>query len=112
MLRMDLVGAPAPAWTQGHPARPARRSSIAALKGKVMLIDFWASWCGPCRMLAPRLSSLKDKFGAQGLAVVGITTDDAEKAAVFAESMQMRYGVVVDKDGETSRAYGVTGLPR
>jgi peroxiredoxin len=62
-------------------------------------------------MLAPRLSALKDKFGVQGLTVVGITTDDAEKAAVFAERHQMRYGVVVDKDGDTSRAYGVSALP-
>lgn len=77
----------------------------------IVLVDFWASWCGPCRMLAPRLSALKDKFGAQGLTVVGITTDDAEKAAVFAEKHQMRYGIVVDNSGDTSRAYGITGLP-
>lgn len=62
-------------------------------------------------MLAPRLSALKDKFGAQGLTVVGITTDEAEKAAVFAEKFQMRYPIVIDKDGDTSRAYGITGLP-
>ena len=62
-------------------------------------------------MIAPRLSALKDRFGPQGLAVVGITTDDAEQAAVFAERHQMHYPVVVDKDGETSRAYNVTGLP-
>ncbi|HSO35718.1 MAG TPA: redoxin family protein, partial [Labilithrix sp.] len=110
ILKMDLVGAPAPAWTKvtaiaGAPA------AVDKLKGRVVLIDFWASWCGPCRMLAPRLSALKDKYGAQGLTVVGITTDDAEKAAVFAEKTQMRYGIVVDKDGDTSRAYGVTALP-
>ncbi len=62
-------------------------------------------------MLAPKLSALKDQFGAQGLSVVGITTDDAERAAVLAERHGMRYGIVVDKDGETSRAYGVTALP-
>jgi thiol-disulfide isomerase/thioredoxin len=110
ILKMDLVGAPAPAWTNtaslaGAPA------SLAQLKGRVVIVDFWASWCGPCRMLAPRLSGLKDKLGAQGLSVVGITTDDAERAAVFAERHQMRYGIVVDKDGDTSRAYGITGLP-
>jgi thiol-disulfide isomerase/thioredoxin len=110
ILKMDLVGAPAPAWTKVS-ALAGAPTSIDKLKGRVVLLDFWASWCGPCRMLAPRLSALKDKFGAQGLSVVGITTDDAEKAAVFAEKTQMRYGIVVDKDGETSRAYGVTALP-
>ncbi len=110
ILRMDLVGAQAPAWTKVS-ALSGAPTSIDKLRGRVVLVDFWASWCGPCRMLAPRLSALKDKFGAQGLSVVGITTDDAEKAAVFAEKNQMRYGIVVDTDGETSRAYGVTALP-
>jgi peroxiredoxin len=62
-------------------------------------------------MLAPRLSAMKDRFGAQGLSVVGITTDPAEKAALFAERNQMRYGVVVDEDGDTSKTYGITSLP-
>jgi membrane-associated protease RseP (regulator of RpoE activity) len=85
ILKMDLVGAPAPVWTK-----------VSALAGAPS---------------SPRLSALKEKFGAQGLTVVGITTDEAEKAAVFAEKHQMRYGIVVDKDGDTSRAYGVSALP-
>ena len=110
ILKMDLVGAPAPEWKRVTPLAGAP-AGIDKLKGRVVLVDFWASWCGPCRMLAPRLSALKDKYGAQGLSVVGITTDDAEKAAVFAEKTQMRYGIVVDRDGDTNRAYGVTALP-
>jgi peroxiredoxin len=110
ILKMDLVGVAAPAWMKTAPLGTAP-SSMAQLRGRVVLLDFWASWCGPCRMLAPRLSALKDKFGAQGLTVVGMTTDEAEKAAVFAERHQMRYGVVVDKDGDTTRAYGVSALP-
>jgi len=109
MIRMDLVGAAAPEWKVT--AIAGAPSSVAQLRGRVVLLDFWASWCGPCRMLAPRLSALKDKFGAQGLSVVGLTTDEAEKAAVFAEKNQMRYGIVIDKDAETSRAYGVSALP-
>jgi thiol-disulfide isomerase/thioredoxin len=110
ILKMDLVGAPAPAWTNVS-ALAGAPSSIAQLRGRVVLVDFWASWCGPCRMLAPRLSALKEKLGAQGLTIVGITTDEAEKAAVFAEKHQMRYGIVVDGSGDTSRAYGVSALP-
>jgi thiol-disulfide isomerase/thioredoxin len=110
MMKMDLVGAPAPAWTKVSPlgAAPA---SMAALKGKVVLVDFWATWCGPCKMIAPRLSQLKDKFGATGLSVVGITTDEQGPATAFAEKYGMRYPIVLDTASETSRTYGVSALP-
>lgn len=110
LLRMDLVGAPLPAWRNVKPLVGAP-SSPEELVGSVVLVDFWASFCAPCRMLAPRISALKDRFGAQGLRVVGITTDTAEKAATFAEQVQMRYPIVVDEEGATMSAYGITGLP-
>jgi thiol-disulfide isomerase/thioredoxin len=110
MLRMDLAGERAPSWTKVTPLSGAP-ASIESLRGRVVLIDFWASWCGPCRMLAPRLSALSTRYAAQGLTVVGMTTDGAEEAAVFAARHGMRYGVVVDGAGETSRAYGITSLP-
>lgn len=110
MLRMDLVGQPAPAWRNVTPLAGAP-ASVASLKGRVALIDFWASWCGPCRLIAPRLSALRDRFGAQGLTVVGITTDEPTRAATFADRHGMRYPIVVDDTSDTSRAYGITGLP-
>jgi thiol-disulfide isomerase/thioredoxin len=110
MLRMDLVGAFAPSWVGVEPVGTAP-PSVASLRGKVVLLDFWATWCGPCRLLAPKLSALQARYGAQGLRVVGITTDDAEKAALFAQRVTMRYPVEVDSKGETSRIYDISALP-
>jgi thiol-disulfide isomerase/thioredoxin len=110
MLRMDHLGAPAPAWAGTEPMSGAPES-LASLRGRVVLIDFWATWCGPCRDLAPELSALQARYGAQGLSVIGITTDTMEAAAMFKERVDMRYAVEVDARGETSRAYGVSALP-
>lgn len=110
LVKMHLVGASAPAF-RNVTVLTGAPSSVEALKGKVTLIDFWASWCGPCRLIAPRLGTLKDRLGAQGFTVVGVTTDDPTTAAAFAEKHQMRYPSVVDNDGDTSRAYGIVGLP-
>jgi thiol-disulfide isomerase/thioredoxin len=110
MLRMDRVGAFAPAWIGLEPVGDAP-SSIAALRGKVVLLDFWATWCGPCRILAPKLSALQARYGAQGLRVVGVTTDPSEKAALFAQRTNMRYPIEVDLRADTSREYDVSALP-
>lgn len=110
IMRMNLVGNPAPLWTQTT-ALTGAPSQIDQLKGRVVVLDFWAGWCVPCRMIAPKLSALKDKYGAQGLTVVGLTMDQPEAAAVSAEKHQMKYGIVVDTKGSTSKTYGVSALP-
>jgi thiol-disulfide isomerase/thioredoxin len=110
MLRMDLLGAFAPAWVGVEPVGTAP-PALANLRGKVVLLDFWATWCGPCRLLAPKLSALQARYGAQGLRVMGITTDDAEKAALFAQRVSMRYPIAIDPKGQTSSVYDVAALP-
>jgi peroxiredoxin len=110
VLRMDHLGAFAPPWANVKPIGGAPKS-LVDLRGRVVVLDFWATWCGACRLIAPRLSALQARFGAQGLSVVGITTDEPEVAANFARATDMKYSVVVDGEGETSRAYGIGSLP-
>ena len=77
----------------------------------MVLLDFWATWCAPCRVAIPKLDALQARYGAQGLSVLGVSTEDAQDVATFTQRMTMRYGVAVDKHAQTTRSYGVASLP-
>ena len=111
MMRMDLVGAFAPSWKDVAVVSGSFPASIGALRGRVVLLDFWATWCAPCRVAIPKLDAMQARYGAQGLSVLGVSTEDAQDVGVFTRRMAMRYGVAVDKNAQTTRAYGVASLP-
>jgi len=111
IAKMEHVGTFAPAWTKLTTVTGTMPGSVQALRGKVALIEFWATWCGPCRLTQPQLGSLQAKYGPQGLSVVGITSDDAQAAADHARKTGMAFAAASDIDGSTNKAYGVTSLP-
>jgi cytochrome c biogenesis protein CcmG/thiol:disulfide interchange protein DsbE len=85
---------------------------LASLRGKVVLIDFWATWCAPCRESIPHLADLYKRHRENGFEVIGISVDkgDAEVVRRFSRSVDIPYPVLMASE-EVTRNYGVTALP-
>src|SRR5437870_4740735 len=89
-----------------------RTASLASLRGKVVLLNFWATWCQECRPEMPLFERLHREFGAQGLTVIGINTSEGTVAIrAYAKELGLTFPLVLDSQGEINRAYGVIGLP-
>ena len=87
--------------------------SFGDFMGKVVILDFWATWCGPCRQEIPGLIDLQKKYQTQGLAVVGISLDggDAEVVKAFVTKMGMNYAVLLGDDKVQQAFGGVDAIP-
>jgi len=87
-------------------------SPIAEYHGKVVLLDFWASWCGPCRRALPNLKKLQAVYGGADLVVISVSEDDDEGAwRAFVANNGMTWTQKLDTDGTFQRQYGVNALP-
>jgi thiol-disulfide isomerase/thioredoxin len=99
-------------WVQGDPV------DLAAVKGeKIVVVEFWATWCGPCRTSIPHLTELQKKFADRGVVFVGVTDEDEATVRPFVSQMgdKMAYTVAIDNNRQTSdgymKAYGQNGIP-
>ncbi|HWY24639.1 MAG TPA: TlpA disulfide reductase family protein [Nevskia sp.] len=101
-----LAGAVEP--KQPAPSFPA----LEAQRGKVVLVDFWASWCGPCRQALPAYEALRKDYGARGFEVIAVDVDqhplDGEAAL---RQLHLSYPQVADAQGSIAEAYAVAGMP-
>jgi thiol-disulfide isomerase/thioredoxin len=91
-----------------------REISSADLHGKVVLIDFWATWCQPCKKEMPGYQKLVDRYGSRGFAVVGFKLDtmrDMEDPVVFAKRIGVRYPLAVAANDLKQKFGGIEGIP-
>ncbi|TLN19589.1 TlpA family protein disulfide reductase, partial [bacterium] len=94
------------------PTLNGKRVSLSDFKGKVVILDFWATWCPPCREALPHLAGLYNRLGEKGVEVIGLNLDMNEPAVrKFLEQNPMPYTVLIS-DQATSLGYGVSGIPR
>lgn len=86
-------------------------STLDSFRGKYVLLNFWASWCGPCRGETPDLQALSERQSAK-LTVLGVNQqEDAAAAKQFMAQFNLSYPIVLDSSGDVSQAYRVSGLP-
>jgi len=100
----------------GDPAPPVQRPdldgkprALAEFRGKLVLVNFWASWCGPCREEMPLLDRTQQRFAAKGLQIVGIAADTAAATRDFLDAVPVHYPVLIDdsaKGEDLSETFG------
>jgi cytochrome c biogenesis protein CcmG, thiol:disulfide interchange protein DsbE len=93
-------------------ATASAMQKLSSLKGKVVYVDFWASWCGPCRQSFPWMNDMQSKYGAKGFQVVGVNLDakraDADQ---FLSNWPAKFTVAFDAKGDTAKRFEVKGMP-
>ena len=105
------AGKPSPAPRFNLPTRDSS-VSLDSLQGKVVYVDFWASWCGPCRQSFPWMKSMYDRYGSKGLVIVAINLDkDRGSAESFLQRYPAPFTIAFDPSGKTAKAYKVWGMP-
>lgn len=101
-----LAGTATPAGSE------AGAFDLGRYRGNVVVLDFWASWCKPCRQSIPWLNEMRSRYGARGLVIIGVNVDanraDAER---FLESTPIDFDVVFDPQGTLAQRYALKGMP-
>jgi len=85
---------------------------LSEYRGQVVLINFWASWCGACRQAMPRLNDIHDKYQRAGLVMLSVNVDDEHHSAMhMAQGLKIQFPVLLDRRKDVSRTYGLDKMP-
>jgi peroxiredoxin len=104
------TGGPAPAFTLA--SRAGQDVSLAQYKGQVVMLNFWASWCGPCRQEMPLLESIYRKYGKMGFTMIGVNVEpDSNAANEWLKATPVSFPILYDRDSKVSKLYDVAGMP-
>jgi peroxiredoxin len=108
---VKLVGEPAPDFALQ--SLDGKTMKLSDFRGKAVLLNFWATWCEPCKIEMPWFVDFEKKYGSQGLEIVGVAMDDASPSEIssFAEKMGVNYPVLVGKEEVGAQYGGVDYLP-
>lgn len=102
------VGAVAPDWELKTPG--GRKVSLRSLRGNIVVMDFWATWCGPCKLAMPAVQKLHEKFDGEPVRVFGINCWESGDPAKYMKEKNYTYGLLLEAD-EVAAAYKVSGIP-
>jgi peroxiredoxin len=85
---------------------------LSSQRGKVVLVNFWATWCPPCRKEMPDMEALQKDFGAKGLVVLAISDETEEKVAPFVKQQNFSYPILLDPGRKVGQLFAVNGIPK
>ena len=114
LIALPVVAAapsgPAPEFTL--PEKGGGQVALAKYKGQVVMLNFWASWCGPCRQEMPLLESIYKKYNRLGFTLIGVNVEpDSNAANEWLKQTPVSFPILYDKESKVSKMYDVAGMP-
>jgi peroxiredoxin len=86
--------------------------TLRELRGKVVMVNFWATWCPPCRKEMPDLETLYQRFGPQGLVILGISDEDSATVSPFVAQQKVTYPILLDPGRKVNDLFQIEGIPK
>ena len=107
---VQAAGSAAPDFSL--PARDGSTVKLSDLKGQVVMVNFWATWCGPCRQEMPLLAQLQSKYEPLGFTVLGVNVEpDSAAAVAWLKGVPVDFPILFDRKNAVAQSFGVEGMP-